>query len=75
VSDEKKFEPWSEFSTYVSTEIPVAYPPCMSCHFWRPRIKTDKFGDYDGVVLCTKIGDMQNDFSCYAKRLPTKEKA
>lgn len=68
-----KFEPWNQFANHVNTEIPVFNPPCKDCHFWNPRIKTDAHGNYDGVSLCTKIGDMMQDFSCYAERIGEKK--
>lgn len=46
------------------TKLTMVEPPCKECKNFRPRIKTDNKGDFNGVVLCT-TDKMFSDFSCY----------
>jgi hypothetical protein len=61
-----KFEPWVEFAGVGN--VPIEEPPCKHCKWFRPRIKTNPTGEFDGVVLCTRPGDMNHDFSCFTSK-------
>lgn len=63
VSDKLEFKPWDDFKNHHN--LPIQSPPCAMCTWWKPRVKTLKNGEFDGVVLCTKDGDMEHDFSCF----------
>jgi len=47
-------------------------PPCKTCKYWRPRIKTLSNGQFGGIVLCTNVS-MHPDFSCHS--WPDRERA
>lgn len=49
---------------YEKLRLDIAEPPCKVCKYWNPRIKTDSYGAYAGVICCTN-SDMWKDFSCY----------
>ena len=69
------FEPWKTYANpaYLGNTIPVFEPPCKDCWYWRPKITTDDRGNFNGIVLCAKIGGMCNDFSCFTSAVSETE--
>lgn len=45
----------------------ITEPPCTKCKFWRPKIKTNDRGEFDGIRLCS-AKDMYFDFSCFENK-------
>lgn len=62
-----RWKPWEDFKQDAET-LPIPEPPCKGCLHWRPRRDYDKAGAFSGVVLCNKIGEQCNDFSCFQPR-------
>lgn len=68
-----KFQPWLDarkaFEEDGVVKIKnITEPPCKHCESFIPRVKTSPNGDYDGVVICTRVGGMMNDFSCFQQK-------
>lgn len=65
-----------DFSRCRPTRLYITNPPCSDCVYWKPHVKIDYKGDYDGIRCCTR-GEMFHDFSCYEAPVgerPAKEK-
>lgn len=43
-------------------------PPCKECQYFTPKAVTDKFGNFNGVSLCS-AREMYRDFSCFKEML------
>lgn len=61
----KEFAPWNDEKIKAQVNIDIEGPPCTECKFWRPRLKTDEYGNLDGVILCHYKDQILHDFSCY----------
>lgn len=59
-----EWKPWEDFCEAAKT-LPITEPPCRDCASFRPHRTYDNLGNFAGVVICTKIGEQCNDFSCY----------
>jgi len=62
-----EWEPWHKFAQD-SEALPISEPPCRHCKYWTPRRKYRPDGRFDGVVICSNIGEQCNDFSCFKPR-------
>lgn len=62
-----EWKPWETFRQDQEL-LPITEPPCKGCKFFRPRRQYETGGRFSGVVICEKIGEQCNDFSCFEAR-------
>ena len=71
-----KFEPWEDCKDANPADPfkPVASPPCVNCHYWRPQavfVSSIDGPKFDSVKLCWYEDTgmpICSDFSCYTER-------